>query len=114
MPRPCARTVTWVTPARIGIDEACRPPRQLEPNRAPRPSRLNLYMTHPGCDGRSTCDVCFIGSCTTVALNLARRCGRGPGANWPGGIKALWACSEQVARAAEAEGSNQVFPAPPV
>jgi len=44
----------------IGIDEAVRPPTQLEPTSAPWPSSFTSTWDSPGaCDGRSICGVCF-------------------------------------------------------
>ena len=110
-----APTVTWgITPGQgIGVDETVPTPEQLDPSDRPIAEEAYRYMDlAPGSAIAGVpVDVCFIGSCTNgrlsdlqAAANVAR------GRQVAAGIKAFVVPgSEQVARAAEAEGLDQVF-----
>ena len=110
-----APTVTWgITPGQgIGVDETVPTPEQLDPSDRPIAEEAYRYMDlAPGSAIAGVpVDVCFIGSCTNgrlsdlqAAANVAR------GRQVAAGIKAFVVPgSEQVARAAEAEGLDKVF-----
>ncbi len=110
-----APTVTWgITPGQgIGVDETVPTPEQLDPSDRPIAEEAYRYMDlAPGSAIAGVpVDVCFIGSCTNgrlsdlqAAANVAR------GRQVAAGIKAFVVPgSEQVARAAEAEGLDEVF-----
>jgi len=110
-----APTVTWgITPGQgIGIDEAVPTPEQLEPNERPLAEQAYLYMdlTPGAAIAGLPVDVCFIGSCTNGRLSDLRAAAAvARGRTVASGIKAFVVPgSEQVARAAEAEGLDQVF-----
>ena len=110
-----APTVTWgITPGQgIAVDETVPTPEQLDPSDRPIAEEAYRYMDlAPGSAIAGVpVDVCFIGSCTNgrlsdlqAAANVAR------GRQVAAGIKAFVVPgSEQVARAAEAEGLDKVF-----
>ncbi|EAQ68679.1 3-isopropylmalate dehydratase/ large subunit [Synechococcus sp. RS9909] len=110
-----APTVTWgITPGQgIAVDEAVPTPEQLEPSERPIAEEAYRYMDlTPGqpIAGVSV-DVCFIGSCTNGRLSdLQAAAAVARGRQVSPGIRAFVVPgSEQVARAAEAEGLDAVF-----
>ncbi len=110
-----APTVTWgITPGQgIGVDETVPTPEQMEP--ADRPIAEEAYRYMDLVPGSAIAgvpvDVCFIGSCTNGRLSdLQAAAAVARGRHVAEGIKAFVVPgSEQVARAAEAEGLDQVF-----
>jgi 3-isopropylmalate/(R)-2-methylmalate dehydratase large subunit len=110
-----APTVTWgITPGQgIGVDEQVPMPEQLDP--ADRPIAQEAYRYMDLTPGQAIAgvpvDVCFIGSCTNGRLSdLQAAAAVARGRQVAAGIKAFVVPgSEQVARAAEAEGLDQVF-----
>ena len=110
-----APTVTWgITPGQgIGVDEMVPTPEQLDP--ADRPIAEEAYRYMDLAPGSAIVgvpvDVCFIGSCTNGRLSdLQAAAAVARGRHVADGIKAFVVPgSEQVARAAEAEGLDQVF-----
>ena len=110
-----APTVTWgITPGQgIGVDEQVPTPEQLDP--ADRPIAQEAYRYMDLTPGQAIAgvpvDVCFIGSCTNGRLSdLQAAAAVARGRQVAAGIKAFVVPgSEQVARAAEAEGLDQVF-----
>jgi 3-isopropylmalate/(R)-2-methylmalate dehydratase large subunit len=110
-----APTVTWgITPGQgIGVDETVPTPEQMEP--ADRPIAEEAYRYMDLAPGSAIAgvpvDVCFIGSCTNGRLSdLQAAAAVARGRHVAEGIKAFVVPgSEQVARAAEAEGLDQVF-----
>ena len=110
-----APTVTWgITPGQgIGVDETVPTPEQLDP--ADRPIAEEAYRYMDLAPGSAIAgvpvDVCFIGSCTNGRLSdLKAAADVARGRQVASGIKAFVVPgSEQVARAAEAEGLDQVF-----
>lgn len=110
-----APTVTWgITPGQgIGVDETVPTPDQLEPSDRPIAEEAYRYMDlAPGSAIAGVpVDVCFIGSCTNGRLSdLQAAAAVARGRHVATGIKAFVVPgSEQVARAAEAEGLDQVF-----
>ena len=110
-----APTVTWgITPGQgIGVDEQVPKPEQLDP--ADRPMAEEAYRYMELTPGQAIAgvpvDVCFIGSCTNGRLSdLKAAAAVARGRQVAAGIKAFVVPgSEQVARAAEAEGLDQVF-----
>jgi 3-isopropylmalate/(R)-2-methylmalate dehydratase large subunit len=107
--------VTWgITPGQgIGVDEQVPKPEQLDP--ADRPMAEEAYRYMDLTPGQAIAgvpvDVCFIGSCTNGRLSdLKAAADVARGRQVAAGIKAFVVPgSEQVARAAEAEGLDQVF-----
>ncbi|MGC6482528.1 MAG: 3-isopropylmalate dehydratase large subunit [Synechococcus sp.] len=110
-----APTVTWgITPGQgIGVDETVPTPEQLDPSDRPIAQEAYRYMDlAPGSAIAGVpVDVCFIGSCTNGRLSdLQAAAAVARGRQVASGIKAFVVPgSEQVARAAEAEGLDQVF-----
>jgi len=110
-----APTVTWgITPGQgIAVDEAVPTPEQLEPSERPIAEEAYRYMDLT--PGQSIAgvpvDVCFIGSCTNGRLSdLQAAAAVARGRQVSPGIRAFVVPgSEQVARAAEAEGLDAVF-----
>ena len=110
-----APTVTWgITPGQgIGVDEQVPKPEQLDP--ADRPMAEEAYRYMELTPGQAIAgvpvDVCFIGSCTNGRLSdLKAAAAVARGRQVAAGIKAFVVPgSEQVARAAKAEGLDQVF-----
>lgn len=107
--------MTWgITPGQgLGIDETVPSLDQLDPGERPIAEEAYRYMDlQPGTAIAGVpVDVCFIGSCTNGRLSDLRAaadvaCGR----QVAEGIKAFVVPgSEQVAKAAEAEGLDEVF-----
>jgi 3-isopropylmalate/(R)-2-methylmalate dehydratase large subunit len=117
-----APTVTWgITPGQgIGVDEAVPTPDELQPSDRPIAEEAYRYMDlAPGqAIAGVPIDVCFIGSCTNGRLSdLKAAAAVARGRHVAEGIKAFVVPgSEQVARAAEAEGQlvlNGESPAAP-
>ena len=112
-----APTVTWgITPGQgLGIDEAIPTPESLDAGERPIAEEAYRYMDlQPGTPIAGVAvDVCFIGSCTNGRLSDLRAAAAvARGRHVAEGIKAFVVPgSEQVARAAEAEGLDQVFQA---
>ncbi len=110
-----APTVTWgITPGQgIGVDEAVPTPEQLKADERPIAEEAYRYMDlTPGAPiAGLPVDVCFIGSCTNGRLSDLRAAAAvAKGRRVASGIKAFVVPgSEQVARAAEAEGLDAVF-----
>ena len=110
-----APTVTWgITPGQgIAVDEAVPTPEQLEPSERPIAEEAYRYMDlTPGQPIAGVpVDVCFIGSCTNGRLSdLQAAAAVARGRQVSPGIRAFVVPgSEQVARAAEAEGLDAVF-----
>ena len=110
-----APTVTWgITPGQgIGVDETVPTAEQLDPSDRPIAEEAYRYMDlAPGSAIAGVpVDVCFIGSCTNGRLSdLQAAAAVARGRKVAAGIKAFVVPgSEQVARAAEAEGLDQVF-----
>jgi 3-isopropylmalate/(R)-2-methylmalate dehydratase large subunit len=110
-----APTVTWgITPGQgIAVNEAVPTPEQLEPSERPIAEEAYRYMDLT--PGQSIAgvpvDVCFIGSCTNGRLSdLQAAAAVARGRQVSPGIRAFVVPgSEQVARAAEAEGLDAVF-----
>ncbi|MCP9885649.1 3-isopropylmalate dehydratase large subunit [Synechococcus sp. ATX 2A4] len=108
-------TVTWgITPAQgIGVDEAVPTPEQLDPQERPIAEEAYRYMNlSPGAAiAGLPVDVCFIGSCTNGRLSDLRAAALvARGRHVAAGIRAFVVPgSEQVARAAEAEGLDRLF-----
>ena len=108
-------TVTLgITPAQgIGVDEAVPTPEQLDPQERPIAEEAYRYMNlSPGAAiAGLPVDVCFIGSCTNGRLSDLRAAALvARGRHVAAGIRAFVVPgSEQVARAAEAEGLDQLF-----
>jgi 3-isopropylmalate/(R)-2-methylmalate dehydratase large subunit len=110
-----APTVTWgITPGQgIAVDESVPMPEQLEPSERPIAEEAYRYMDlTPGQPISGVpVDVCFIGSCTNGRLSdlqAAAAVARGRQV-FPGIRAFVVPGSEQVARAAEAEGLDAVF-----
>ena len=110
-----APTVTWgITPGQgIAVDESVPIPEQLEPSERPIAEEAYRYMDlNPGQPISGVpVDVCFIGSCTNGRLSdlqAAAAVARGRQV-FPGIRAFVVPGSEQVARAAEAEGLDAVF-----
>jgi 3-isopropylmalate/(R)-2-methylmalate dehydratase large subunit len=110
-----APTVTWgITPGQgIAVDESVPIPEQLEPSERPIAEEAYRYMDlTPGQPISGVpVDVCFIGSCTNGRLSdlqAAAAVARGRQV-FPGIRAFVVPGSEQVARAAEAEGLDAVF-----
>ena len=110
-----APTVTWgITPGQgISIDECIPTPDFLDPNEKAIAEEAYKYMgLNPG---TPICgvpiDVCFIGSCTNGRLSDIRAAAKIAKGNYVSkGVKAFVVPgSEQVARAAEKEGLDQIF-----
>ena len=112
-----APTVTWgITPGQgLGIDEAIPTPDSLDAGERPIAEEAYRYMDlKPGTPIAGVpVDVCFIGSCTNGRLSDLRAAAAvARGRQVAEGIKAFVVPgSEQVAKAAEAEGLDQVFQA---
>ncbi len=110
-----APTVTWgITPGQgLGIDECVPGLEQLEPGERPIAEEAYRYMDlQPGTAIAGVpVDVCFIGSCTNGRLSDLRAAAAvALGRHVAVGIKAFVVPgSEQVAKAAEAEGLDRVF-----
>ena len=110
-----APTVTWgITPGQgLGIDECVPGLEQLEPGERPIAEEAYRYMDlQPGTAIAGVpVDVCFIGSCTNGRLSDLRAAAAvARGRRVADGIKAFVVPgSEQVAKAAEAEGLDRVF-----
>jgi len=110
-----APTITWgITPGQaIGVDETVPRPEQLEEQERPIAEEAYRYMDlRPGAPIAGTpVDVCFIGSCTNGRLSDLRAAAAvARGRRVAPGIKAFVVPgSEQVARAAEAEGLDRLF-----
>jgi len=110
-----ATTVTWgITPGQgIAVDESVPIPEQLEPSERPIAEEAYRYMDlTPGQPIAGVpVDVCFIGSCTNGRLSdLQAAAAVARGRQVSPGIRAFVVPgSEQVARAAEAEGLDAVF-----
>lgn len=110
-----APTITWgITPGQgLGIDESIPAPAALEPGDRPIAEEAYRYMDlQPGTPIAGVpVDVCFIGSCTNGRLSDLRAAAAvARGHQVADGIKAFVVPgSEQVARAAEAEGLDAVF-----
>ena len=110
-----APTVTWgITPGQgLGIDECIPSLTMLDPGERPIAKEAYRYMDlQPGTPIAGVpIDVCFIGSCTNGRLSDLRAAAAvARGRQVAKGIKAFVVPgSEQVARAAEAEGLDQVF-----
>ena len=108
-------TITWgITPGQgLGINERIPSLDSLEPGERPIASEAYRYMDlEPGTPiAGLPVDVCFIGSCTNGRLSDLRAAAAvARGRQVAEGIKAFVVPgSEQVARAAEAEGLDQVF-----
>ena len=110
-----APTVTWgITPGQgLGVDESVPALDQLEPGDRPIAEEAYQYMDlQPGSpiDGLPV-DVCFIGSCTNGRLSDLRAAAAiAQGRSVAEGIKAFVVPgSEQVQKAAEAEGLHTIF-----
>ncbi len=110
-----APTVTWgITPGQgIAVDEAVPTPDQLHADERPIAEEAYRYMDlQPGMPivGLPV-DVCFIGSCTNGRLSDLRAAAAvARGRQVAAGIRAFVVPgSEQAARAAEAEGLDQLF-----
>ena len=112
-----APTVTWgITPGQgLGIDECVPTLSMLDPGERPIAQEAYRYMDlQPGTPIAGVpIDVCFIGSCTNGRLSDLRTAAAvARGRQVAKGVKAFVVPgSEQVARAAEAEGLDQVFSA---
>ena len=112
-----APTVTWgITPGQgLGIDECIPSLTMLDPGERPIAKEAYRYMDlQPGTPIAGVpIDVCFIGSCTNGRLSDLRSAAVvARGRHVAKGVKAFVVPgSEQVARAAEAEGLDQVFSA---
>jgi len=112
-----APTVTWgITPGQgLGIDECVPSLTMLDPGERPIAQEAYRYMDlQPGTPIAGVpIDVCFIGSCTNGRLSDLRAAAAvARGRHVATGVKAFVVPgSEQVARAAEAEGLDQVFSA---
>ena len=110
-----APTVTWgITPGQgLGIDECVPGLEQLEPGERPIAEEAYRYMDlQPGTAIAGVpVDVCFIGSCTNGRISDLRAAAAvARGRRVADGIKAFVVPgSEQVAKAAEAEGLDRVF-----
>ena len=110
-----APTVTWgITPGQgLGIDESIPMPESLEVGERPMAEEAYRYMDlQPGTPIAGVpVDVCFIGSCTNGRLSDLRAAAAvARGRQVADGIRAFVVPgSEQVAKAAEAEGLDQVF-----
>jgi len=110
-----APTVTWgITPGQgLGIDESIPMPESLEVDERPMAEEAYRYMDlKPGTPIAGVpVDVCFIGSCTNGRLSDLRAAAAvARGRQVADGIRAFVVPgSEQVAKAAEAEGLDQVF-----
>jgi 3-isopropylmalate/(R)-2-methylmalate dehydratase large subunit len=110
-------TVTWgITPGQgLGIDECVPTLSMLDPGERPIAQEAYRYMDlQPGTPIAGVpIDVCFIGSCTNGRLSDLRTAAAvARGRQVAKGVKAFVVPgSEQVARAAEAEGLDQVFSA---
>ena len=110
-----APTVTWgITPGQgLGIDECVPGLEQLEPGDRPIAEEAYRYMDlQPGTAIAGVpVDVCFIGSCTNGRLSDLRAAAAvARGRRVADGIKAFVVPgSEQVAKAAQAEGLDRVF-----
>jgi 3-isopropylmalate/(R)-2-methylmalate dehydratase large subunit len=110
-----APTVTWgITPGQgLGIDECVPSLSMLDPGERPIAKEAYRYMDlDPGTPIAGVpIDVCFIGSCTNGRLSDLRAAAAvARGRQVAKGVKAFVVPgSEQVARAAEAEGLDQVF-----
>jgi 3-isopropylmalate/(R)-2-methylmalate dehydratase large subunit len=110
-----APTVTWgITPGQgIGVDEAVPAPEQLDADERPIAAEAYQYMDLlPGTAIAGVpVDVCFIGSCTNGRLSDLRAAAAvARGRQVAAGIRAFVVPgSEQVARAAKAEGLDQLF-----
>ncbi len=108
-------TVTWgITPGQgLGIDETVPSLDQLDPGERPIAEEAYRYMDlQPGTAIAGVpVDVCFIGSCTNGRLSDLRAAADvARGRQGAEGIKAFVVPgSEQVAKAAEAEGLDAVF-----
>jgi len=108
-------TVTWgITPGQgLGIDETVPSLDQLAPGERPIAEEAYRYMDlQPGTAIAGVpVDVCFIGSCTNGRLSDLRAAAEvARGRQVAEGIKAFVVPgSEQVAKAAEAEGLDAVF-----
>lgn len=108
-------TVTWgITPGQgMAVDEAVPTPEQLDAAERPMAEEAYRYMDlTPGQPIAGVpVDVCFIGSCTNGRLSDLRAAAAvARGRQVSHGIRAFVVPgSEQVARAAEAEGLDQVF-----
>ena len=108
-------TVTWgITPGQgLGIDETVPSLNQLDPGERPIAEEAYRYMDlQPGTAIAGVpVDVCFIGSCTNGRLSDLRAAADvARGRHVAEGIKAFVVPgSEQVAKAAEAEGLDAVF-----
>ena len=110
-----APTITWgITPGQgLGVDETVPSLDQLEPGDRPIAEEAYRYMDlQPGSpiDGVPV-DVCFIGSCTNGRLSdLKAAAAIAQGRQVAEGIKAFVVPgSEQVQKAAEAEGLHTIF-----
>ena len=112
-----APTVTWgITPGQgLGIDECVPTLSMLDSSERPIAEEAYRYMDlQPGTPIAGVpIDVCFIGSCTNGRLSDLRTAAAvARGRQVAKGVKAFVVPgSEQVARAAEAEGLDQVFSA---
>ena len=112
-----APTVTWgITPGQgLGIDESIPTPDSLDAGERPIAEEAYRYMDlQPGTPIAGVpVDVCFIGSCTNGRISDLRAAAAvARGRHVADGIKAFVVPgSEQVAKAAEAEGLDQVFQA---
>ena len=110
-----APTVTWgITPGQgLGIDESIPMPDSLEAGERPMAEEAYRYMDlQPGTPIAGVAvDVCFIGSCTNGRLSDLRAAAAvAKGRQVADGIRAFVVPgSEQVAKAAEAEGLDEVF-----
>ncbi|KZR74284.1 3-isopropylmalate dehydratase large subunit [Prochlorococcus marinus] len=110
-----APMVTWgITPGQgIAVDESVPTADSLEPSERPIAEEACRYMDlEPGMAIEGVpVDVCFIGSCTNGRLSdLKAAAAIAKGRHVAQGIKAFVVPgSEQVARAAEAEGLDGVF-----
>ena len=110
-----APTVTWgITPGQgLGIDESIPMPESLEVGERPMAEEAYKYMDlQPGTPIAGVpVDVCFIGSCTNGRLSDLRAAAAvARGRQVADGIRAFVVPgSEQVAKAAEEEGLDQVF-----
>ena len=110
-----APTVTWgITPGQgLGIDESIPMPESLEAGERPMAEEAYKYMDlQPGTPIAGVpVDVCFIGSCTNGRLSDLRAAAAvARGRQVADGIRAFVVPgSEQVAKAAEEEGLDQVF-----
>ena len=110
-----APTVTWgITPGQgLGIDESIPMPESLEVSERPMAEEAYKYMDlQPGTPIAGVpVDVCFIGSCTNGRLSDLRAAAAvARGRQVADGIRAFVVPgSEQVAKAAEEEGLDQVF-----